>query len=197
MKDIFRRPKVLALLCGLTILAGALPATAEEQNLVRNGDFEQLTNGVADYWKFAAGGKDDAASFPLEKDKGHVGQVETVSGSGLTYLSQSIKLEPNQKYRLTLLAKLDGGKISFAIGAKGLNRRIVGTTEDSPMAPWFWDEEWLDTLRFAPGEWRPASLEFDSGEVKQILLTLGGYYSTKGTFSFDDVKLVKISGAAQ
>jgi hypothetical protein len=197
MKNTLSPAKVPALLCVLIISAGAISVRAEEQNLVRNGDFERVTNGTADYWKFAAGGKDDAASFPLEKDKGHVGQVETVSGSGISYLSQSIKLEPNQKYRLTLLAKLDGGKISFAIGAKGLNRRIVGTTEDSPMAPWFWDESWLDTLRFAPGEWRSASMEFDSGEVKQILLTLGGYYSTKGVFSFDDVKLVKISGAAQ
>jgi hypothetical protein len=197
MKDILSPARVSALLGALSVLAGAIAVQAQEQNLVRNGDFEQVTNGVADQWKFKAGGKDDAAHFPLEQNKGHVGQVQTVSGSGISYLSQSIKLEPHQRYRLSLRAKLSDGKISFAIGAKGLNRRIVGTTEDSPMTPWFWDEEWLDTLRFAPGEWRTAGLEFDSGEVPQILLTLGGYYSTKGTFSFDDVQLVKISGGAQ
>jgi hypothetical protein len=187
------KTEVLPLLCSAVILAWALPVVAEETNLVRNGNFEQITNGMAEQWKLTAGGKEDAASFPAEEGKGHVGRVEVVGGSGITYLSQSIRLEPHQKYRLTLLAKLDDGKISFAIGAKGLNRRIVGTTEKSPMVPWFWDEAWIDTLRFVPGQWRTASLEFDSGEVKQVLLSLGGYYSTKGAYSFDDVRLIKIS----
>lgn len=187
------RVKVLLILCCAATMAWAYSANAEEQNLVRNGKFEQVTNGTADGWKFSPGAEDDTVAFAAEGEKGRVANVKVIDGRGITTLSQRIKLEPHQRYRLSVRAKLDSGKLSLAIGAMGLNRRLIGTLEKSPMVPWFWDEAWLGTIAFAPQQWRSVSIEFDSGEVTSVLLSLGGYYSSKGIFSYDDVSIIKIS----
>ena len=167
-------------------------ADTTEKNLIVNGDFEQMENGVAAGWTVLKGASGSIASFPAEPGKGNIGRVDNTQNTQSAYLSQWVKLEPHQNYRLSLQAAMSSGKLTFAAGSTGLNKRMFGElTEELPMAPLFWDESWLASIPFEPGQWREASMEFNSGDVTKVLITLGGFFS-KGSYLFDDVKLVKI-----
>jgi hypothetical protein len=183
--------KVLFLLSAVCMTGFSVHA--DENNLIVNGDFEQLTNGTADGWTILEGTSGSTANFPNEKEKGNIARIDILQdGKKGAYIAQWVKLEPNQNYRLSMQAMMTEGKLTFAIGNTGLNVRMFGQTQDElPMSPLFWDESWLNTIPFVPGQWREASFEFNSKNVPKVLVTLGGFF-TAGSYSFDDVTLEKI-----
>ena len=186
--------KVLLSLCCLTAIATlAQPASSQDNNLIKNGNFEKLTNGAADHWDILEGAAGNVADYPVESGKGHIGHVKSANSTKNAYLSQWVNLETNQDYRLSMKAKMNRGKLTFAIGSNGLNKRMYGELkEELPMSPWFWDETWLASLPFEAGKWREVTMEFNSGEIKRVLLTLGGFFS-QGEYAFDDITLVKVA----
>jgi len=191
MRHLQKRLKVLLSLC--CILAIITPVIAQENNLVKNGNFEEIKDGTAAHWDILEGAAGNVANYPAEPGKGHIGHVNSANNTKSAYLSQWVNLEPQQNYRLSMHAKMTAGKLTFAIGSNGLNKRMYGELrEELPMSPWFWDESWLASFPFEPGQWREVSMEFNSGEIKRVLVTLGGFFS-KGEYAFDDITLVKIA----
>lgn len=183
--------KVLFLfLISCAMLSGA---RADDANLIANGNFEQLTNGTAKDWIILEGTNGSEATFPAIKEKGNIGHVDIPSGAKKgAYIAQWVNLEPNQNYRLSMQAMMTEGKLTFAVGNVGLNVRMFGESrEELPMSPYFWDESWLASVPFVPGQWREVSFDFNSKEVKKVLVSLGGFFAA-GSYSFDDVTLVKI-----
>ena len=183
--------KVLFLfLISCAMLSGA---RADDANLIANGNFEQLTNGTAKDWIILEGTNGSEATFPAIKEKGNIGHVDIPSGAKKgAYIAQWVNLEPNQNYRLSMQAMMSEGKLTFAIGNVGLNVRMFGESrEELPMSPYFWNESWLASVPFVPGQWREVSFDFNSKEVKKVLVSLGGFFAA-GSYSFDDVTLVKI-----
>lgn len=180
---------LLFLFCGAIFSKGS----ASENNLLVNGSFEQLTESTATGWIILEGTNGSTATFPKDTQRGNTGHVHIPRGSKKgAYIAQWVRLEPNQDYRLSLQAMMNKGKITFAVGSVGLNIRMYGETqEELPMSPHFWDESWLKSIPFVPGQWREASFEFNSRDIKRVLVSLGGYFA-EGDYWFDDVKLVKI-----
>lgn len=183
--------KVLFLLC--SVFMAGFNVRADENNLIANGDFEQLTNNTANGWTILEGTSGSTARFPSTKESGNIARVDILQkGKKGAYIAQWVNLEPNQNYRLSMQAMMTKGKLTFAIGNTGLNVRMFGETrEELPMSPLFWDESWLNSVPFIPGQWREASFDFNSKNVKKVLVSLGGYFA-EGSYSFDNVTLVKI-----
>lgn len=191
MKLILQLSKVLFLLLFSCVIVSN--AHAEDTNLIANGSFEQLTDGIAKNWIILEGTNGSEATFPAIKEKGNIGHVDIPSGAKKgAYIAQWVNLEPNQDYRLSMQAMMTEGKITFGIGSNGLNIRMFGEgREELPMSPWFWDESWLKSVPFVPGQWREVSFDFNSKDVKRVLISLGGYFA-QGSYSFDNVTLVKL-----
>jgi hypothetical protein len=194
--------KIQSFLAPAFVLAIALPLRADAPNLITNGDFEQMKDGVPVGWSTPSLPGLAQNAFPTEPERGQFAQVELLrTGDKGAYFSQAVKVEPHTRYRLSLLARMNKGKITAAVGGgtgEGkLSVRLLGeTTTRMPMAPWFWDADWYKNLPFIANEWRPVSLEFDSGELTQIGIAFGAYF-TAGTYAFDDVSLVEIGPGAR
>lgn len=168
-------------------------ARADKTNLIANGDFEQLTDNVPTGWIILEGTNGSEATFPLIKGRGNIGHVDIPEGAKKgAYIAQWVNLEPNQNYRLSMQAMMTEGKLTFAVGNTGLNVRVFGESRDElPMSPLFWDESWQNSFPFVPGQWREASFNFNSKDVTRVLVSLGGFFAA-GSYSFDDVTLVKL-----
>jgi hypothetical protein len=179
------------------LLAAALPLRADAPNLITNGNFEQMKDGLPVGWSTPNTPGLARNAFPTEPERGQFAQVELLrSGDKGAYFGQSVKVKPHTRYRLSLLARLNKGKITAAVGGgtgeNKLSVRVLGEPSTRmPMAPLFWDADWYKNLSFVANQWRPVSLEFDSGELTQISVAFGAYF-TAGTYSFDDVSLVAI-----
>lgn len=183
------------------MLAAALPLQADTPNLITNGNFEQMKDGVPVGWANPDRSGISKTAFPAEQERGQIAQVELLrSGSIGAYFAQSVKVKPHMRYRLSLLARMDTGKITLAVGGgtgeNKLSERLLGETSARlTMAPLFWDADWYKNLIFIPNQWRPVSMEFDSGELTQISVAFGAYF-TAGNYAFDDVSLVEIGPSA-
>ena len=122
-----------------------LSGNAIAQNLVTNGDFEQLKEGAPAGWNIPATPDLAEIAYPAEKERNVFAQVRLLnSGNKGAYFGQSIDVQPNSRYRLSLLARMDEGKITFAVtGGKGkeaLNLGRLGQVRSRlPMSPLFWD----------------------------------------------------------
>lgn len=182
------------------LLAAVLPLRADMPNLVTNGDFEQMKDGAPVGWTAPNLPGLAQNAFPSEPERGQFAQVELLrTGDKGAYFSQSVQVKPHTRYRLSLLARLNTGKITVAAiglgkdGANKLNLRLLGEPRTRmPMAPVFWDADWYQNLIFTANQWRPVALEFDSGELTQVYITFGAYF-TAGTYGFDDVSLIEIA----
>ena len=194
--------KMRFLLLPVLAVAMVAPTRADSPNLITNGNFEQMKDGLPVGWSTPKNPGLVETAFPTEQERGAVAQVELLrSGDKGAYFGQSVKVKPNMRYRLSLLARLNEGKITVAVGGgKGDNKlsvRLIGEPSTRmPMSPSFWDADWYKNLSFTSGQWRPVSLEFDSGELTQISVAFGAYF-TAGRYSFDDVSLVELGPAAK
>jgi hypothetical protein len=177
------------------------PLRADAPNLITNGNFEQTKGGAPVGWANPATAGISTTAFPTEEKQGKIAQVELLhSGSTGAYFSQSVKVEPHTRYRVSLLARMNTGKITVAVGGgtgdNKISERLLGETSTRlTMAPLFWDADWYKNLIFIPNQWRPVSLEFDSGELTQIYVAFGAYF-VAGNYAFDDVSLVEIGPSA-
>jgi len=184
-------------------LMSTLAASADApQNLVTNADFEQVKDGAPAGWTSTAARPGlNSITFPTEKGRGTIARVELLqSGVSGAYVGQAVKVKPHTRYRLSLLARLNKGKITFAVtgvdGPKDLSVRLIGEPSTRmPMAPLFWDANWYKNLSFVAGEWRPVALEFDSGKLSQVYISFGGYFTT-GSYAFDDVSVIELGPTA-
>jgi len=163
------------------------------QNLITNGNFEQIKDGQAVGWSATKVPDLIQSDFPEETNRGHFAEIELLkSGNKGAYFGQSVKVEPHSHYRLSLLARMNEGKITIAVGGNKLSERLLGQVHTRlTMFPLFWNEDWSKYLVFNANQWRPVNLEFDSGELTQVTVSFGAYF-TKGVYSFDDVSLVKV-----
>lgn len=186
-------------------------ANADAPNLIGNGTFDQVKNGEAANWGFSSANPEIfALSFPSEKDQGNVARMDVSSAVMSGYFNQNITLKPHTNYRFSGLAKLNKGKILIYIhgGAdktKVDTRIYVQTLQGNPLVPWFWEKKWIEgssgypnpngglvrTFLADPGIWQPVSIDFNSGELTQITVSLGAYFEV-GQYEFDDVSVTEI-----
>lgn len=209
---IFSKPLLrLFSFCALASAAVNLPATAAPTNLVQNGDFETLQNDQAKNWTFSSANPENfKLSLPVEKERGHVARMDVSSAVMSGYFSQTVAVTPHTDYRLSALARLNEGKILVYLhgnsGAAKLDTRIyVESLQGNPLVPLFWDTKWIQgststpnpnkglvrTFLAEPNAWQPVALDFNSGELSSITVSLGAYFE-RGQYAFDDVSLVAL-----
>jgi hypothetical protein len=184
------------LAAGICLMAIA-PAHAGPQNLITNGDFEQVKNRQAAGWDITRNPGVVESTFPEEKDFGHVGFIQFLKWDAHgAYFTQNVTVKPHTQYRLSLKARMDTGNIRFGIsGGEGndkVNIAEYGRVSHLSMYPFFWDEAWSKYLVFTPNEWRTVTIDFNSGNATSVYVSFGAYQRA-GTYSFDDVSLVEIS----
>jgi len=172
------------------------PAHAAPQNLITNGNFEQVKNGQATGWNITENPGVVESTFPAEKDSGHVALIHFLKWDAHgAYLMQHVTVKPHTQYRLSLKARMDTGNIRFAIsGGEGEEKVSVveyGRAAHLSMYPFFWDDAWSKYLVFTPNKWRPVTIDFDSGNAASVNVAFGAYQRA-GMYSFDDVTLVEI-----
>jgi hypothetical protein len=180
---------------GICLIAIA-PANAAPQNLITNGNFEQVKNGQAADWNVTENPGVVENSFPTEKSFGHIALTKFLKWDAHgAYFTQSVTVKPQTQYRLSLKARMDTGNIRFAVsggdGEDKVNVVEYGRASHLSMYPFFWDEAWSKYLVFEPNEWRPVTINFNSGNATSVYVSFGAYQRA-GTYSFDDVSLVEI-----
>jgi hypothetical protein len=185
-----------ALAASVCLLA-TISANAAPQNLITNGNFEQVKNDQAAGWNVPHNPDVVENSFPIEKDFGHVALIRFLTWDAHgAYFTQSVAVKPHTQYRFSLKARMDTGNIRIAIsGGDGKDKVNVveyGRAAHLSMYPLFWDEAWSKYLVFTPNEWRPMTIDFNSRNATSVYVSFGAYQRA-GTYSFDDVSLQKIS----
>lgn len=174
----------------------AAAATAAPENLIKNGNFEEIRDGEAVGWEISNKPEIMRKRFPFEESSGRIAQIELLKWdpSGI-YLSQSVKVQPNTQYRFSFKARMDQGNMRFAVtGGTGDSKVSIsrfGIASRFSMFPLFWDEDWSQHLVFPSDEWRNVSFDFNSGNATRLHIAMG-VYQRVGTASFDDVSLTKI-----
>jgi len=191
-----------------------LPSLADTQNLVTNGNFEQIEKDQATGWNFSTAKPEIfKLSFPQVKEQGNVAQMDVSSAAMSGYLGQTITVKPHTNYRLSALAQMNKGSILIFIhgGADKtkLDTRIyIQTLEGNPLVPWFWDRKWIQgssgfphrelglvrNFLADPGKWEPVSIDFNSGELSSVTVSLGAYFKA-GQYQFDDVSVTEVPAA--
>jgi len=197
---------LLGLFCLLT-----LPANADTPNLITNGNFGQIKDGQAVGWGFSSANPEIfKLSFPQEKDRGNVARMDVSSAVMSGYFNQSITLKPHTNYHFSALSQLDKGQILIYIHAGADKAKIdtriyVKTLQGNPLVPWFWEKKWIEgssgypnpngglvrTFLAEPNAWEPVSIDFNSGDLTQVSISLGGYFDA-GRYQFDDVSVTEI-----
>ena len=189
-----------------------LPAHADSPNLIYNGNFDQINNNQAVGWLFSTAKPEIfKLSFPQEKDQGNVAQMNVSSAAMSGYFNQAITVKPHTNYHFYALTQMNKGSILLFIhgGADKtkLDTRIyIQTLEDNPLVPWFWDRKWIEgssgfpnrelglvrNFLAEPGKWEPVSIDFNSGELTSVTVSLGAYFKA-GQYQFDDVSVTEIA----
>ena len=203
---------LLIVICSLCLFI--LPSLADTQNLVTNGNFEQIEKDQATGWNFSTAKPEIfKLSFPQVKEQGNVAQMDVSSAAMSGYLGQTITVKPHTNYRLSALAQMNKGSILIFIhgGADKtkLDTRIyIQTLEGNPLVPWFWDRKWIQgssgfphrelglvrNFLADPGKWEPVSIDFNSGELSSVTVSLGAYFKA-GQYQFDDVSVTEVPAA--
>ncbi len=177
-------------------LMAATVCNAAPQNVVTNGNFEQITKGEPLGWTVTENPDLIKSRYPVENGRGHVAQIELERWDAHgAYFGQSVVVKPHTRYRFSLNACMNTGNIRIGIsGGEGddkVNIAQFGRAAHLSMYPLFWDEEWSKYLVFSPNEWRPVTIDFDSGNATNLYISFGSY-QRKGIYSFDDVSLVEV-----
>ena len=201
--------KIIGLICLLFLIT--LPAQADAPNLITNGNFDQIKDGQAVGWTFSSANPEIfKLSFPQEKDQGNVAKMDVSSAVMSGYLGQTITVKPHTNYRLSALAQLNQGSILIFIHGGANKTKIdtriyIQTMEGNPLVPWFWDRKWIQgssgfpsrdlglvrNYLADPGKWEPVSIDFNSGELTSVTVSLGAYFKA-GQYQFDDVSVTEL-----
>jgi len=190
-----------------------LPVHADAVNLINNGDFSRIKNGQAESWRTGTERLDDFQdTFPPEAGHGNVLQMVTTSGVMSTYFSQILTVKPHTTYHFSALSRVDQGMAMIWIyGGAGKdkldNRTYVQLQKYFPLFPGFWNKTWLEgssnspdpqplplrvfTFLNQPGQWQPVSMNFNSGNLTSMTVSVGSYFSI-GRYLFDDISVTEI-----
>lgn len=197
-----------------TICLRTLPASADVPNLIKNGDFEQVQNNQAASWGFSTAKPEIfTLSFPNEAGHGNVARMDASSAVMSGYFNQTVTLKPHTDYHFSALTQMNQGEILIFIHGGADNTKLdtriyVQTLQNNPLVPLFWDRTWIEgssgypnpngglvrTFLADPGQWEPVSIDFNSGELTSISVSLGAYFEA-GQYQFDDVSLTEIPSA--
>ena len=201
-------------LCLFCICHSVFAADAGPQELVKNGNFEMLEKDNAANWTFSTAKPDNFdLTFPAEPQRGHVAQMNVASAVMSGYFNQIVPLKSHTNYLLKAQAKLSAGKALIYLhggsGEEKLDTRIyVEALGTHPLVPWFWKKEWIEgssgfphrglglvrNFLAGPDQWQPVSIEFNSGTLDSVTVSLGAYFEA-GKYQFDDVSITEIPSA--
>ncbi|MDL2205528.1 glycosyltransferase family 39 protein [Eubacteriales bacterium OttesenSCG-928-N13] len=177
--------RVLVIL--LLLLALIVMPTLAEDNLILNGDFEQITDaGLPENWSRNAWLMDAGVSDFTVSDQAYLGEKSiciTNNQPNDARIVQRVAVEPTTYYQISCMVRASG--ISDA--QMGANISIENTFDYS--------NEVFNT----DGAWVRMMIGGITGEDQTemvIMLRLGGYGSLNtGTAWFDDVQLLKLENA--
>lgn len=185
---------------------------ADASDIIANGNFDQIKDGQATGWTFSSANPEIfKLSFPQEKDQGNVARMDVSSAVMSGYFNQTITIKPHTDYHFSAMAQMNKGEILIFIHGGADKTKIdtriyVQTMEGNPLVPWFWDRKWIEgssgypnpngglvrTFLAEPGKWEPVSIDFNSGELTSVTVSLGAYFKT-GQYQFDNVSVTEIA----
>ncbi|MDO5299288.1 MAG: phospholipid carrier-dependent glycosyltransferase [Clostridia bacterium] len=185
-----RRTVALALLLALVLIIGAAAVLTrgerdlpiQEGNLLQNGDFSAVTDGMPDGWSTGMWVTSVGASYleavTLEDGTSAV-LVENAAANDARF-EQSVAVRENATYLLTARVRAEGCDES-ELGANVSFLGIYGTSRD---------------VHDTDGEWETVSLYARTGKGQKeatVCVRLGGYGSeTTGRAWFTDVSLTQV-----
>lgn len=155
------------------------------KNLIDNGSFEEIEDGVPLDWETRTWSGDPV--FEVETKDAHRGEncvkVHSQTGADASW-SFEVKLKPNTEYRLSAWVKTD------EIGAEGFGAQLN-----------------LHQLQYegkseafrGTNDWKQVTTEFNSGQHSVLLVNclFGGWGRATGTAWFDDVELYELKKQVQ
>ena len=152
-------------------------------NLIRNGDFSAVTNGMPDEWETGMWVTSPGASFleASEVDGKNAVLVENAAANDARF-EQTISVRPNSILKLTALARAEGceGELGANVSFLG----VYGTSQD---------------LTDTDGQWQRLTLYAQTaGDMHEVTvcLRLGGYGAeSTGKAWFTDVTLEEVQEA--
>ena len=164
----------------------ALPALAEGENLVVNGDFSETDAlGMPKSWSRGMWFTDEGISNLYVSEDGYDGNCAVVFNADANdaRFTQVIPVEPDSVYRFSCMVKADG------CGSEGYGATLSFEETFS------YSESVLDTA----GEWRELSVYGRTGSDQTsttLMIRVGGYSMINtGRAFFDDVACVKVDEA--
>ena len=167
------------------IILASFVATAQQQNMVRNGSFEKDAdnNGMADHWQFAG---DNAVSATWNRDEGFVGRfsqkINCAHFSSLSPASHAMLCQVN-----TLrLQKGRWYKISFTARQQKIPSGAVHVAISNTKS---WSNCGLRESFRVSGSWKQFQFVFRSTETISDHIRLQFWYTSTGSFWLDDVRL--------
>ena len=157
------------------------------ENLVQNGGFEDINDGLPDKWSTDIYGSDTAGVRFYVENKGAYNGSNYVTIENIRLndakLIQSVEVKPNTVYKLSCRIKAEGIGQN-ALGANITVLYILGTSKD---------------LKDTGGKWEYVELYGRTGKQQDIIIVtarLGGYGNVNtGKASFDDFRLEQIETA--
>ncbi|MCU0917929.1 MAG: carbohydrate binding domain-containing protein [Planctomycetes bacterium] len=182
MKTHLRNMVVVALI--LAAVVSRCPA--QERDMVRNGDFEQDSdgNGMADSWQFSG---DQGVVVSWARDPGFTGQfsqkLQCTAFAGTSSASHAmlcqmntLRLEKGRWYQISFAAKEQG------IPGGGIHVAISDTQT--------WQNCGLSESFRARSAWRQFEFVFQATQTISDHTRLQFWYTSTGTFWLDSVRLV-------
>ena len=170
------------LLCLIALFLFSLPALAEgeSKNLLVNGDFTQVENGLPVGWSTYAYFSDPGIThFSCENG---VAQIYNLDFNDARFC-QTVSVEPGAYYQITCRVKAE----AFALEGEGANISIDNTFTKS------------NTVRETDGEWVTLTLTGQAGpdQTEATVLLRVGFYGAESRVRawFDSAQMVQLDSA--
>lgn len=176
---------VVLVLCAVMLFGGEKEQGIEQGNLLENGDFSSVTNGMPDGWQTGMWVTSAGASY-LEAQQMADGTsavlVENVAANDARF-EQTVAVRENATYKLTARAMAEGCDPA-QIGANVSFLGVFGTSAD---------------VHDTNGAWEELTLYAQTGKGQKsatVCVRLGGYGSeATGRAWFTDVRLEQVESA--
>lgn len=174
------RKGLFCLLAALLLLSFFSVAAAEEDNLIVNGDFSQVENGLPVGW-YTYAYFSDAGITHFSCEDG-AAQIYNLDFNDARFC-QAVPVEPGAYYQITCRVKAE----AYDIAGEGANISIDNTFSKS------------NTARETDGEWVNLTLTGQAGpdQTEVVVLLRVGFYGAESRVRawFDDVRMVKLDSA--
>ncbi|MCX5637707.1 MAG: carbohydrate binding domain-containing protein [Planctomycetota bacterium] len=173
------------LVAALALIMASSTSAAEKENTVKNGGFEQDTDGdgMADYWQFAG---DKGVTVTWGRDEGFAGQFsQKLTCTHFTALSSASHAMLCQ-INTVQLEKGKWYKISFAAKQEGIRSRAVQAAISNTKP---WRNCGLEESFRVPHAWKRFEFVFQATETISEHTRLQFWHTSTGSFWLDDVRL--------